>query len=411
MKFEHTPGIPGTIQELAAHAESIRGHKVDQDLIRILSVGGAESSQISESIRRLSRRDAVVVIANLYSGLLGGPVGQILTCLTAMKVCEQLLNHSINAVPVAWVNPDAPPEFSARSINLLDDNAEIHLLEIPAAGIVPESISGLLPQIADLGKGMFDLETLDVLRKCFIPGRSFCSANAHLFSTLMRDWGMIVIDPADLDFKQTRTEAFAWAGTGVLPVLACVVSPMEIDSLAQVLPSFDRAGLPQPMVWPQTRATIGNARSRRALDKYHLNLPQLYQGEMNVSAGILSGLPRTGLRKLEALEPEIDARMVELQSLVSGGKDFSQAADSCRKKVLYQIDKLRDHFNSAMDSREDTARRRIRKACNWMAPNQGLQSSELAGIQIPLTYSLAGLRILHEKLDILNFEHQLIWMD
>jgi hypothetical protein len=204
---------------------------------------------------------------------------------------------------------------------------------------------------------------------------------------------MIVIDPSELSTLLT--------GTDVLPVLACVIGPF--DSVPHAMP--------QPLIWPQVSATIGDTRIRRTFDKYQLDLSQLYRGENDLLDHFKRGLPRAGLEKLENLQLEVDARIADLQSLVSGGTEFSQAAGSCREKVLYQINKLRHLFDVALKSKEETAKRRIQKACNLMAPNRKLQERELAGIHIPLTYSLAGLRRLYEKLDIMNFEHQLIWMD
>jgi uncharacterized protein YllA (UPF0747 family) len=372
-------------EDLTARAEIFRGRTADRDLIRILSGRKAESPQIAENIHRMGRPDAVVVLADLYPGLFGGPVCQVLKCLTAIKICEQLAMRSINAVPVAWNNLEASSEFPGQSITLLDAHAEIHSLKLSAARIVPESISGLLAQIEDLGKGAFDPETLDVLRDSFLPGRSLTSATACLFSELTRDFGMVVIDPSELSTKVT--------GTDVLP----------LDSVPHAWP--------WPLTWPQVSATIGDTRSRRTFDKYYLDLSQLYQGESDWLDHFKRGLPRAGLEKLEDLQLEVDARIADLRSLVSGGTEFLQAAGLCREKVLYQINKLRHLFDAALKSKEQTAARRIRRACNLMAPNRKLQERELAGIHIPLTYSLAGLRELYEKMDIMNFEHQLIWMD
>jgi hypothetical protein len=379
--------------ELADRAEIFRGHTVDRDLIRILSGRQAESPQVADNIQRLSQPGAVVVLADLSPGLFGGPISQVLKCLTAIKVGEQLVARSINAVPVAWVHPQASSEFPGQSITLLDDRAEIHSLKLSVAGTIPESISGLLTQISDLGKGTFDPEMLDIMGDSFLPGRSPASATACLFSGLTRDFGMIGMDPSDFPIPLTGTE--------ILPVLARVAGPLDSITHAS----------PQALIWPPVSATIGDTRSRRTFEKYHLDLSQLYQGESDLLDHFRRGLPRAGLEKLEDLHLEVDTRIADLQSLVPGGTEFSQAAGLCREKVLYQINKLRHLVDAALKSKEQTATRRIRKACNLMAPNRKLQERELAGIHIPLTYSLAGLRELYEKLDIMNVEHQLIWMD
>ena len=44
------------------------------------------------------------------------------------------------------------------------------------------------------------------------------------------------------------------------------------------MPLFDYFGLQPPVVWPRVSATIMDARSRKLLEKYHLNLEELFAG-------------------------------------------------------------------------------------------------------------------------------------
>jgi hypothetical protein len=419
MKFENLPGIPelwcaflkggvpalpfpGTIEGLAACAERVQNHPADPGFVRVLSNGTSEAFQVSENIQRLTRPDAVVVLADIYPGLLGGPVCQVLKCLTAVKVCELLKKNSCNAVPVAWTNNTSPPGYPGSSVSFLDVTADIHSFEYSAAEIIPGPLALLISQIADFGKGSFDPELLKFLSNSFTRKGSLATATARLFSRLMGNLGMIVIDPSDFPRGQ--------AGTESLPVLARVIGPFEIDSLACTPQNLKQPVSCGRTLWPQLSATIGDARSRRTLDRYHLDLSRLYGGEREVLDSLRHEMPSAGLEKLEDLSLEVDARMAELQSYFPE-KEFLEASSACREKVLYQIRKLRDLFNAARSVKEQTAVSRIRKAGNLLAPNGRLQERELAGIQIPLKYSLAGLRVVYEKMDILNFEHQLIWMD
>ena len=362
----------------------------------------------------------------LSAGFFGGSAGQILKCLTGIKVCERLKEYSVNAVPLAWIDPSPPQAFSKWSINLVDDDGQIHRLGISPSDTVPDLVFERLSQVSEIGRGVFDTEVLDILQTAFIPGRSFCSATARFFSALMKDWGMIVLDPTAAALQPAVNEALAriripavpfpegeiarhLAMNAAFPVLACVVDPFELASLA-ALPDFEEFGLPRLMAWPRVSATIGDVRSRRTLDRYHLNLSQLFSGEAAVLRSLNDALPRAGLKKLDGAKSAVEATIVEVKLLVPEGSEISEAADSCREKVCYQLKRIRDGFESALDTKAQTAGRRIRNACNLLAPNQRLQENELAAVQIPLRYSRAGLRILWEQLDILNFEHQLIWM-
>jgi uncharacterized protein YllA (UPF0747 family) len=444
MEIEELPGMPGiwldflrgqvptlrpakAVGDLAKRAEVLCGcQPANRDLIRILVDQQTEAPQISENIQRLNQPEAVVVLMRLSAGLFGGSAGQILKCLTGIKVCERLKEYSINAVPLAWIDPSPPQAFSRWSINLVDDDGQIHRLGISPSDTVTDLVFERLSQVSEIGCGVFDTEVLDILQTAFMPGRSFCSATARFFSALMKDWGMIVLDPTATALQPAVNEALAriripavpFPGGGIprhlamnaaLPVLACVVDPFELVSLA-TLPDFEEFGLPRLMAWPRVSSTIGDVRSRRTLDRYHLSLSQLFSGEAAVLRSLNDSLPRAGLKKLDGAISAVEATIVEVKLLVPEGSEISEAADSCREKVCYQLKRIRDGFESALDTKAQTAGRRIRNACNLLAPNQQLQENELAAVQIPLRYSRAGLRILWEQLDILNFEHQLIWM-
>jgi uncharacterized protein YllA (UPF0747 family) len=263
----------------------------------------------------------------------------------------------------------------------------------------------------------------------------------------MKEWGMIVFDPGATESRPIVSEAVAllqtriseiqslmrsraatlaglgygpFPGIGIpaslvqsslFPVLAHVVDPFEICSLANALPVFEEIGLAQPMVWPEASATAGDARSRRTLSRYNLNLVQLYSGEDEVLHDLREALPRAASGKLRCIRSEVETRMSELKSFVPEEGEIWDTADFYREKILYQIDRLERLFEAAANSKEHTANRHIRQACNFLAPNRRLQERELAAIQIPLRYAIEGIRRLYERLDILNFEHQLIWMD
>jgi uncharacterized protein YllA (UPF0747 family) len=444
MEFEALPAMPGiwldflrghmpvlrpvnAVGDLAKQAEALCGYpRANRDLIRILADEQMEAPQISENIQRLNQPEAVVVLMQLSAGFFGGSAGQILKCLAGIKVCERLKENSVNAVPLAWVNPSPSQAFSKWSINLVDDAGQIHGLGISPGDTVPELVFERISQVSEIGRGVFDAEVLGILQTAFIPGRSFGSATARLFSGLMKDWGMIVLDPTAAALQPAVNEALAriripavpspedgitWqlAMHAALPVLACVVDPFELASLA-ALPDLEELGLARLMAWPRVSATIGDVRSRRTLDRYHLNLSQLFLGEAAVLRSLNDALPQAGLKKLDGAKSAVEATIVEVKSLVPEGSEISKAADSCGEKLCYQLKKLRDGFEAALDTKAQTANRRIRNACNLLAPNQQLQENELAAVQIPLRYSRAGLRTLWEQLDILNFEHQLIWM-
>ncbi len=413
MKFKGLPGItaawpeflqsglpayevPVSVRDLALRASALQGRTADGELIRLLTSRDAGELPLSESIGRLGRPDAVVILAKIYSGFLGGPIAQILKCLTAIKLSAQLRACSVNAVPVAWVDSGVC-NFPVWEIALVDD-AEIRSFGVAPGAVIPGTISETLSIIENFGRDAYDGEVLDVIRRSFAAGRSFSSATAELFSSLLQQWGMILIDSAGI--RRSPSE--------LLPVLSWVLSPFEVDPVSPRVSTTASAPI---TAWPQASATIGDVRVHRTMDRYGLELKQLFEGEAAVLGVIRNSLPRGSLDKLSGLKHEVETGIGSLTALAEDESGFSKLARSTQEKILYQLNKLQTHFDAALKAKEDVAARRIRNACALLAPGGRLQEMAIGAVQIPLRYSTRGLNVLYEHIDVTRFEHQLIWMD
>jgi uncharacterized protein YllA (UPF0747 family) len=459
LKFEELPGTPGIwldflqskiplltapsgVKSLTAHVNAVVRRRTRNDFIRALAGRESEASQVFKNIQRLAQPDSVAVITEIRAGLFGGPVVHILKCLTAIKLCEELAKDGVDAIPICWISSQ---NSSERGVSLIDADGEIHSMEISHGETIPGHFPAIISQIRKFGGGGFDEGILGMLESAFLPGHSFPSASARLISALMKPWGMIVCDPGAPESREILSEAVAplqtrafqfpvqgtsatlaglgnglFPGTGVpasliqsslFPVVARVVDPFEMCSLANVLPVFEKIDLVPPIVWPEASTTVGDVRSRRTLSRYDLNLMQLYSGEEEVLRSLREALPRAAPDKLRTIKFEVETQILQLKSLISLESGFVETADSCKEKILYQIERLEHLAEAALNEKERTASRHIHQVCNLLAPNGRLQERELAAIQIPLRYTIEGLQRLYEKLDILNFEHQLIWMD
>jgi uncharacterized protein YllA (UPF0747 family) len=470
LKFEELPEIPEIwidfiqsklpflpapceMHTLAARVGAVAGQAARRkNLFRLLTKGvTTDSVPLMESIERLRQSECFVVLANFSSSLFGGPVSQILKCLTAIKVCRELANRQVAAVPLCWMGSSVAS--SKWSVTLLDHRSELHRLQLEQSGpadsasgvpMVSGGVSALLSQIEELGRGAFDGEVLEILRAAFSSGATLSSACARLMANLMKEWGVIVLDAGAPALGPTLDEVLApirnqtekilslprkralesaeyppagnsppdiFAQSLAMPVIARVVDPSEIYGCAKLFPVFHEAGLTGPMIWPQSSATILDSRSTRILERYDLSIRELYSGEEKIVNNIRNTMPSSAARKLEGMTMDVQIRIAELGALVAAGNKLAKTADSCKGKIVYQLEKLRQHFEAAVTRKEEVASRQIHKACNFLAPNRQVQERELAGIQIPLLYSLAGLRSVYERLDVFKLEHQLIRMD
>jgi uncharacterized protein YllA (UPF0747 family) len=419
---------------LSRRAELVRRRPMKRDVLPSIFIGSRDqrSTRASENVRRLQQHDSVVVTTNLYPSLFGGPAFQILKCLTAIKACEELSKHGITAIPVGWINTAPYAGSSASAIRLLDSESELHRLQFPAPEakeispadqLSPSQIASLFSQIEEIGQGTFDSEMIGILRASFQPGVTIAQATGNLFAALMEDWGMLVADPSSPEFQSVLPQTAYNAPSiedahratliqnSILPVISCVIDPDEVFSFVGAQPFFDRIDQVQPLAWPQASATAMDIRSRRTLERYKLELSRLFSGEQTIMLDLQNAMPHSTAGRLDSLRSEVEAQIARLKALNSSGKELSKTLESGREKILFQINKLCEHFESARTLKLETAGRQIHKACNCLAPGGKLQERELAGIQMPLRYSRSVLTSLYEKLDILNFEHQIMLMD
>ncbi len=479
MRFEELPGIPenwieftenlhsrfsglpaaGQMETLAASMNIAKDPVAGSEIVRHSLNDSYEWSpaQTRENIRQLQQSETAVVATSNYASLFGGPVCQMLKCLTAIKICEALAERAIPAVPVCWIR--TAPSWSCRqySVNLLDQNAELHNLQIPppkggqfspADPLPKDSISAFISRIEDLGRGSFDTEIIEILRNAYSGSATISSASARLLTDLMSEWGMVVLDSQEpvlasavakalepmrhhiagyqyitenRESKPTKAGRSAESTLNdlpsplphslVLPVIANVIDFDELRMLANVLPILTEYGFRPPTAWPGASATIIDPRSRRTLGKYHLNLNELFSGEEEAVRKITEEMPNSAVEKLENFKLEVERQMAALDALFPSGDEFANLKNSCQERIMYQIRKLRDRFESASTRRKQAVRQQVRRACNSLAPNGRLQETELSAIGFLLRYSRSMLHFLHDNLDIMKFEHQLIWTD
>ena len=278
-------------------------------------------------------------------------------------------------------------------------------------------IEALLALIEESGRGNYDTEVLEILRSSFGSETTLAGACARLVAALMKEWGIIVLDPHSLDLEDAGCAAALSAlpasvlQCSLLPVIATVIDPFEVDAFTGAQSFLRDRNLVGPMAWPQASATVLDSRSRRILDRYGLDLKRLYAGADAIITGILDAMPRGASEKLGKLKLETEERIAALNALCPGDGTLRGVADSGREKIIFQLDRLKENFETACKRKEEMVRRQISRTCNTLAPNGRIQERELGGIQMLLRYSCAALRPLYEKLDILSREHQLIAMD
>jgi uncharacterized protein YllA (UPF0747 family) len=477
MKSDELPGIPrnwiefaaginrrlssmpasNQLQFLAENKDEVRRQACGRELLARLLSADYQSipARTRQNMQRLQDTKSVVVAADLRASLFGGPMGQMLKCMTLIKICEDLLNSGVSAVPVCWISAGAQVHDSQWSVNVMDHDGGLHGMHLSAPDgtvLLPDnplpqdSVSALISKIEKIGRGSFDNRVLKILRAAYNPKATLISASARFLTDLMGEWGLVVLHPQVESLVSISDEALKPFETGIariqsrcgeresesaaedrivtslkaafpnrllrsfmMPVIANIVDFNELDSFAEVLPVFDELGYVQPKLWPCVSATIVDARARRTLEKYNLNLDEFFSGKDEILKSIT--ISHFVSEKLKDLELEVEKRMAEMNAHVPDPAEFLKMRDSSQERVIYQIRKLRNRFESADSRKKETMGRHVRHAGNLLAPNRQMQQNQLSMLGFLLHHTQAILGFLHEKLDIFNFNHQILFMD
>jgi len=381
---------------------------------------------------------SVAVIVNYYAGFFGGPLSQLLKCLTAIKVCAEFEKRGVAAVTVCRVCRDAPPRFSTNEINLLDRRSKLHCLkadieEITKTPVLPETrassphFSRICGQDARAPGGFAitsierifpdgDSEAISALKEAFASDANSVSSCVRWLNCLLKDFGVIAAqyDLFTMDQNTRNSEHHSLQQSRMLPVAAFVVDTAEIAEYVNALSGRERGGLNRPLVWPSPDVTITNARSLKTLKRYGLDFAMLFNGQERVMDYARETMKSNVPARLQKLKDETAAILDELKTAASAGA-CGERSERIRKsrceKIIYQLEKIRRHSSGALAEKEKAAENRIGKACDFLAPRGCRQSDVLCGAQIPIYYGRSGLRALYEHIDITRPNHQLIEMD
>ncbi|MBN2338122.1 MAG: bacillithiol biosynthesis BshC [Acidobacteria bacterium] len=361
MRFEEVPGIP------RAWTDFVRRFRASGDPF--------DPARFGRSVDRVHRTSgdgplpdgALAVAAHIRPGPLGGPVSEWLKCLTAVRVAAELSARGWRSTAVIGLHPDPPGAGCRPTPRLVDSRGVIRTIDPAELGLLAE-----LLRVPPPGEG------------ARLPGL--------LLGRLLGEENAVVLE------------------SSAAAALPAVVEVVGFDDVLERADS-GRPGEKGPVLWPRASATLLDARSRRTLERYGLGPGDLFAGEEAAVGRILGRMRTTVPGRLEELRGEV-LRVLSGPGPPGGaGERFLKFRDSCRGRIVYQLDKVRRQCLEAVAVKEAAARRRVRRACHALAPGGRPQEEVFGGVWIPLRFSPAGLGRLRERLDILSPEHQLIEMD
>ena len=357
-------------------------------------------------------QDSVAVVLNFYAGLFGGPIFQLLKCLTAVKICDDFKKNGIAAVPVCLVRQDAAYGFSTGEIHLLDHSSKLHCLKSSGREegthgtiIGSENAKKLLSEIEKIFP-YGDREALTALKEAFTPDTNSVSSCVCWLKYLLKDYGVTVVEHDVLSVSHNARISEQQSLT--LPIAVFVADLAEIMEYDKM--SSELEYVQQPIVRYYPHVTIANTRSMKTLKRYGLDFERLFDGKQQVMYYVRDAMKSDVPGRLKKLRDETGTVLDELTIAAFGAQDERSVRFRSERaaRIIYQLEKIHRHSRDALANKEATAKNRLCRVCDFLAPLGRRQQDVLCGAQIPISYGLTGLRAIYECLDITTSNHQLI---
>lgn len=416
------------------------------------------------NIQRLRMPQTVTVVATLRPSIFGGPLCSFLKIVTASKLASWLTGLGLPAIPICWIENKI--QQAELGIELPSSRGPRRFeLEIPPQefGDIPGSISDLLRDASTtLETTVQESEIMQLLESAYEPGSNPVLAWARVMSKFFEPLGVVFVDPRHpgVEIQDLIRNAFA-EPTGIsaarieqerrlreagydftaaelassfdgkrctgmeaeqvltplliqnltLPAAACVMGEADANSFARDQIVFAPLLRRPPVSWPRISATLLDERNRKLLSQYGLGLDELSAGPESVTLRLMQrGTGTDVLDRLGGLKTKTEAGLMQLAGLVNSEDRLRKDIYSARRRMHYQVDKLRDAATKAERRRREVISRRVLRLCNDLVPHGELQERAVAGFVFFHRYSLRLVQHLYESVDPWKFEHQFVFL-
>jgi bacillithiol synthase len=211
--YPHSPNFNEWFRDEASRVnyDSGRRERVAAILERQNKVWEA-SPKTLENIARL-RKGAAAVVTGQQVGLFGGPVFAIYKALTAVKLADQATVAGVECVPVFWLATHDHDLAEVNHVSVPGSDAALQTFTTSAHGVSDAPVGTVrfnaeIESVVEAAATLLDPETANLLRDSYKPGETLGSAYARFFARLCADWGVVLLDPSDLEFHQIAAPLF-----------------------------------------------------------------------------------------------------------------------------------------------------------------------------------------------------------
>ena len=196
----------------------------------------------------------------------------------------------------------------------------------------------------------------------------------------------------------------------LLPTLAYCGGPAEIAYFAQIEVVYRKlAGRVTPIL-PRIFATLIESRQAKLLDRYQLELTDLFAGPEKFRELLAArALPESILKSFDSAAEHLETAISLIQQpLEKLDKTLVDAAEHAGAKMRYQLQGLRDKAARAEARKNTEIVRHADELITALYPNKELQEREVGAAYFLLKYGLSVLEQIKAQARSACGEHQVI---
>lgn len=188
----------------------------------------------------------------------------------------------------------------------------------------------------------------------------------------------------------------------IFPTVCYVAGPSELAYLGQLRGVYDHFGVPMPLMYPRTSATLVDSATLRFLTRYGLPLEALQaQDESALNELLASQLPPEVEESFAAAARSIESQMARVVEAVPAiDPTLEGAAKSTLGRMQHDLQTLRGKMIQAAKRRDETLRRQFMRARALVFPNGHPQERTVGFVTFLNQYGPALVERLHDELPL-----------
>ncbi len=165
----------------------------------------------------------------------------------------------------------------------------------------------------------------------------------------------------------------------LLPTVVYVGGPAELAYQAQSAVLYDRLLGRAPVLMPRSFVTLLDGASSKLLDRTGLGVPDCFAPSAELREKIAGRLTPPSLKQaFETQGSRVEQALAELGGeLESFDRSLSDAFSRSRRKIAYQLEKMRAKAARESLRRDERAASEAHRLGQWLYPNRGLQERTL----------------------------------